>query len=446
MLFATHFMQSLADKYATLSYQQQLSGLSVALCINERSCDVVTLWNYVTGTTDASLPVPVNLSAAKSDSLYYMATISEALLLCLIEARSRQIEDESCWTVYAQDILACVAAETAAELSRMFEYQIAVACDDKTVHLMAEFAADCILGAASETPLDRNVALFAVVTGTSNQKYTVPEEVLSKQLSALVGQQEFKWRLRDIFRKPGLRRESMLTSTGGLEVADVPNFRFYASTNIHDPSIYGFRGEFIEWDFIYCCYKLHAGEATNFPEELSPTIHNDDIHRSYRPFNRLVGGDAMKYYCRQTMSGKYPLGTSLASLVGDKHADERDELRVVYRPVQGLQEATRGKLINFSSTVLDEADLIRCRIRRADWSQFSAKQALMLWCEMKIDDTKKCRLQGADVSYGRLITDGETTLPRDITAVYVTLGGSSRKSGTVDEQTAQIANPNTGRQ
>lgn len=108
-------------------------------------------------------------------------------------------------------------------------------------------------------------------------------------------------------------------------------------------------------------------------------------------FDRLVGADAMKFYCRQTLSGKLAPGTSLAQVLREQAAPgagaggERDELRPVYRPVQGLQEATRGKLINFSSTQLDGADLIRCRIKRADWALFSAREAVLLWSELRLD-------------------------------------------------------------
>lgn len=69
----------------------------------------------------------------------------------------------------------------------------------------------------------------------------------------------------------------------------MPAFRFYASdAESNDSFIYGYRGEFIEWDYVYCCYKLQAGEVSGFPEELAdlPT-HHDDPHRLYRPFNRL---------------------------------------------------------------------------------------------------------------------------------------------------------------
>lgn len=64
-------------------------------------------------------------------------------------------------------------------------------------------------------------------------------------------------------------------------------FRFYSNTLTHDSLTYGYRGQFIEWDYVCGCYRLEQGEALLYPEELGdldPSL--SDFHRLYRPYKR----------------------------------------------------------------------------------------------------------------------------------------------------------------
>jgi hypothetical protein len=195
-VFTTNFTQSLIDKYTTLPHKQQLAGLSVALRVTDDAADVITLADYVTVVKD--VPIDFLASTDREGGPYYAPTLPDALVLTLAQGRSRNADAEIFWQAIARDIVNCIATETAVELTRMFEYQIAIACDDATVRLMAEYAADCIVAAATAgtgkqgeervgIPLDRNVALFAVVTGTTpDQPHCVTSDVLTRQLSAVV--------------------------------------------------------------------------------------------------------------------------------------------------------------------------------------------------------------------------------------------------------------------
>ena len=124
--------------------------------------------------------------------------------------REQRHDDPAALLSLAVELVACLAAEAAAELARIFEYQIALLSDGLAIELLAGHAAHCVINymTASGRHLDRNTIVLGAVRG----QHALESTIIAPRLSVIVGQRELKWELDDILKRPGLRKELFLFS------------------------------------------------------------------------------------------------------------------------------------------------------------------------------------------------------------------------------------------
>ena len=198
--FETVFARSLSKLYASLPDSVQLSALSVAVR-PEYANQHVSLWQYLN-----SPDVPLDLLA--DDGASYVLTIQPALFGGLLHVRRDVGDDRAAQTSLAGELVACLAAEAAAELARIFEYQIALLADGLAIELLAGHAAHCVINYITSTGrlLDRN----AIALGAIRGQHVLQSTTITPRLSVIVGQKELKWELDEILKRAGLRKELFL--------------------------------------------------------------------------------------------------------------------------------------------------------------------------------------------------------------------------------------------
>ena len=103
-----------------------------------------------------------------------------------------------------------MARQAAAELGRVFEYQLSLINEAVAVRMLARHAVDCILQATRRRSrtLDHGALVRGVVRGR-------PPPAAAAVVSVFIGNRELKWNLHDVFKKPALRRELPLSNGGG---------------------------------------------------------------------------------------------------------------------------------------------------------------------------------------------------------------------------------------
>jgi len=207
--FETVFARALAKLYTSLADSVQLSSLSIAVQ-PDRANQHISLWQYLN-----SADVPLDLLAAgdtagDGPSPGYVLTIQPALFSGVMHVRRERRDDPAALVSLAGELVACLAAEAAGELARIFEYQIALLSDGLAIELLAGHGAHCVINymTTSGRHLDRNTIVLGAVRG----QHTLESTVITPRLSIIVGQKELKWELDEILKRPGLRKELFLFS------------------------------------------------------------------------------------------------------------------------------------------------------------------------------------------------------------------------------------------
>jgi len=158
-------------------------------------------------------------------------------------------------------------------------------------------------------------------------------------VSAIIGQRcELHWNVDDLFTRPGLRRERLLTA-GSVDVLGgyaVP-WRLYASTTATDSTLYGYRGQLLMRDFHsewrrggrQPSYLLDVGEETTY--DIVVPWRRDDFHMRYRPYRRLISTDDVARYA--ALSDDDKMNINFAEFIQKQHAAafRRDEIEPVVR-------------------------------------------------------------------------------------------------------------------
>jgi len=338
--FHRRFVEHFLTLYSSLPSSVQTSALSVA--VRRRSSrpinhaetapsppDVVISLHQYLDTAASCADVPLQLPASE-----YALTVSPAQFDLMRRARVDGCADPA---ALARRIVADVAAEAATELSRAFEYQIVLLGDEEglAARLGAQRAAERAMDylKTSSRHVDVNSLLRGVVEG---RPAVVPATV-----SAIIGRRsELHWNVDDMFLRPGLRRERLLV-VGGVHVLGGYGtaWRFYASADGTDATLYGYRGQLLARDFHsewlrggrQPSYLLDVDEETSYDVEVP--WRTDDFHRSYRPYRRLVGCAVMASYA--ALSDEEKSSVSLAEFIQRLQGDafRRDDVEPVFRPL-----------------------------------------------------------------------------------------------------------------
>jgi len=365
--FEKYFITSFYDQYSRLPSVTQLTSLALALLpldSDDRGQPLIrpiSLFEYL---RDEHGDIPVDLP----EDGRFVLCIPPALFPGMAHVRRTQAEvvtahvlDE--WTALSRDVVMCVAAEAAGEISRMFEYQVALLSSDMALQLVADHCAERSLSYIVPDPvnptlarLDRNTITQGVVrgaqarTGSRSSSSVAPTSDTPKFISVIIGMKDLKWNVYEIFSRPGLRRDVMLTEE------DIPSpdeddrspWTYHTTSSgpvtgtggagpvTSDHMVYGYRGQMIDWDFCEGTYRLNAGDERRFVEESE--WRYDDFHRIYPPVKRLIGAKAMKKYClEQARMGGHRDPVKLDQYMKDRAEGtdySRDAIQVIYRPLE----------------------------------------------------------------------------------------------------------------
>ena len=338
--FQRRFVEHFLTLYSSLPSSVQTSALSVA--VRRRSNQPVNHVETASSSPDVFISLHQYLDAAGScadvplqlPASEYALTVSPDHFEVMRRARMEGCADPA---ALARRIVADVAGEAAAELSRAYEYQLVLLGDEDglAARLGAQRGAERAMEylKTSSCHVSINSLLRGVVEGRPS---AVPVTV-----SAIIGRQgELHWNVDDMFLRPGLRRERLLVA-GGVHVLGgygTP-WRFYASTDGIDATLYGYRGQLLARDFHsewlrggrQPSYRLDVDEETSYDIEVP--WRTDDFHRSYRPYRRLVGSAVMASY--SALPDEERSGVNLAEFVQrlQGNAFRRDEVEPVFRPL-----------------------------------------------------------------------------------------------------------------
>jgi len=307
-----------------------------------RPNQVLTLRDYL----EYPNSIPDDVVDHSSATGEYVLCIPPAMFTGMAHFRRERSADRAHWPTLSRDVVTCVAAESAAEISRMFEYQVALLTGETSIGLLAEHCAERImafvLGDLQAPRFDCNTVVQGAVRGKRPVNPQNPAAQSPLFISVIIGMKELKWNLFEVFDKPGLRKAVLLVHDSVPAPGDDDRcpWKFYTTASA-DPMLYGYRGQMVEWDFLQGCYRLNPYDEASFREEMS--WRYDDFHRLYPPYRRLFGARAMKrYYTEQARPGASPL-TLNRFLLQAVHgaAYTRDAIQPVYRPLEPFTLAER---------------------------------------------------------------------------------------------------------
>ena len=421
-LFEDRFCRALADRYSGLPETVQLAALPIAFeRRGDKSLSAVSLYDYF---HNDDLPTDLTAGAARD---IYIPVIPAALLHGIAHVRRDKIANRKLWTSLAGDVIMCIALEAAAELARIYEYQIGLLGERTAVEMVAAHAAECVLQyvVSEKTSMDRNSAILGVTRATPPR----PNGSTAVRISVIVGDNELKWDVHEIFKKPGLRTDVNLLAAehvGKYVDGGVSPWKYY-TTSFHDAGTYGYRGQVLEWDYVSKAYKTSVEDEYFYLNQTAPEQSDqDDLHRRYRPYMRLVGYDVMLAYAEATASGDE--SRSLAEYLRMPADDDfgRRDVKPVYRPTASAEPRAPLPL---QRAILDGADLTRIQLPDADCAaDLRARNARMMLAEVaaaRIADS--AGVSGADVSYSSI--SGRTGPLGGVTAKHVSLSESVEVNG-----------------
>jgi len=200
----------------------------------------------------------------------------------------------------ARDLAGDMARQAAAEVGRMFEYQLSLINEPVAVRMLARHAVDCILQATRRRSrtLDHGALVRGVIRGR-------PPPAAAAVVSVFIGSRELKWNLHEVFKRPALRRELTVSNgsaggSSGLQASPARSsgrvslsssvgagcsseasddgttcwpltspapWTFHTSSRC-EPMRYGYRAQMIETDHVNACYRLNSEDEASFPEEV----------------------------------------------------------------------------------------------------------------------------------------------------------------------------------
>ena len=407
------------ERFNKLSHQLQLSA--TVLAVDVTSGQFVSLLQYM--ENDDVFPVDLRAHADR-----FTLVVPDALFSGIAHVRRDKSRDSLLWASLARDVMSCVAAEVGNELSRMYEYQIALMFNDASLRLLAEHAAHCVIAwIDAHTQIERNLAIKSVVT-----LYPENPDGKRKLISAVVGNNELQWDLNEVFKVAGLRKELCtespedIISDSGIDSPDsgAQAWRFCCDeSGASLPGLYGYRGQTIQWCYESGSYKLDAAEDAAFAQEV--TYQETDYHRKYMPYRRLVSHDQMMAFCRiSTKQAQKPtLADVMKAYDACTGAALREDIQPVYRPTNGAHQ------VCFDDVVLDNVDLTRANMASTDLRKTRAHNARLLLADLRDNRVPEAAITGADISYSRLRAEhlSYDTL-RDVTARHVMLNEASATS------------------
>jgi len=167
----------------------------------------VSLWQYINcPDTAAELHGGSDDATATPDSSEYTLIVSPDHFRSIVAAR----RDRNQVTLLVRQLVTCLVSDAAAELARVYEYQLALLGDGLAAAMLAAHAARCVMDyvICGGRYLEQDTVVMGAVKGQTRPVSPGPIPVVS----VIVGERELKWRLDEVLTKSGLRLEIHLCS------------------------------------------------------------------------------------------------------------------------------------------------------------------------------------------------------------------------------------------
>lgn len=351
--FETQFAKCFTALYARLSETVQLAAVSIAVCLGPNGRHQVSLYQYLTSD---EVPQDLNETSSSSGRERYVLTIPESLFHGVKHVRTQRIPDRRQWIALAKELVTCLAVEVADELSRIFEYQIVMLGDGLPIDLLARHAVECALDylKSGNRFLERNTLIAGVLGGGAR----AADGAAMRVISVVIGEREFKWNLSHLFKKCGLRKESLLFCPKAPR--DSSNFvpwSYFTSPDSNSQT-YGYRGMVLDRDLVHGYYVVAREDEVRFAQAAG--WNPEDVHRRYNPFRRLIGKEVMDEYCSVTKDAdNVTLADYVSKIQGYEYA--RDTIQPIYRPLGMVSNLARGSRMGSSVSSLLSTGSINSR-------------------------------------------------------------------------------------
>lgn len=354
--FETQFAKCFTALYSRLSETVQLAAVSIAVCLGPNGRHQVSLYQYLTSD---EVPQDLNETSSSSSSSRerYVLTIPESLFHGVKHVRNQRIPDRRQWIALAKELVTCLAVEVADELSRIFEYQIVLLGDGLPIDLLARHAVECALDylKSGNRFLDRNTLIAGVLGGGGR----AADAAAMRVISVVIGEREFKWNLSHLFKKCGLRKESLLfcPKVSPRESGSFVPWSYFTSPDSNSQT-YGYRAMVLDRDPVHGYYVVAREDEVRFTQAAG--WNPEDVHRRYNPFRRLIGKEVMDEYCSVTKDAdNVTLADYVAKIQGYEYA--RDTIQPIYRPLGMVSNLARGSRIGSSVSSLLSTGSINSR-------------------------------------------------------------------------------------
>ena len=344
-------------------------------------------------------------------------------------------------------VMKCIIKEVSKELSRIFEYQLFRLKDEREIEVVARYAVDLMFELQEGDKFDRNTLLRKVLAGKKGK---------AKQLVTRDGKKN--WRVPDVFRKPGLRKATVITTP---ENSKRIKFEYLKKPdNTCDVELYGCRGQVLEMKSTksdgnfsvtvensedctksngHCNTRAHCScdstdntgnDGTYFVES---DIDQDFTEKclepsNYQPFHCLVQCPNVLEHFASNLDKERTLANYICQLY-NRHVNQT--IRPVYRPhslrkVPVLSNANLRACdfsrVDFSNSELKECDLSQCTVlfgnfEGATLSKSKFIETELSHCNLKRVKAKHCEWTKVKVLYSCLYCG-------DISDPVNTVGGS----------------------
>ena len=532
--FEGHFLAALTRRHTSLpTASARLGIVSFAIHLQSRPRRTVSLLQYLTGGVAGSTTIPRQLLDPHGDNDgEYIVTVPDGLFHAAMCARdaaaaaddepttttkrhTRQklvgtaevdaladVDEEvvGAWLLLADAIVKCAGREAARELARIFEYQIALLSEERSLKLLAEHAVEC---AAAYVDHQRGVwernslvrgAVFGAVFGhtetvaappaaaTERPDEAAAERRSSRRVSVIVGHRELKWDIGDVLKRPGLRRDCLLYGIGTPPAPPVaPTASYHASTMCIDEapsttsesahrrsSLEAVRSPPTVPDVsdggIGCPWSFHVSAACDaalygyrgalldwdyFASAYAPVADDDgwfneqsrpngddDFHRLYRPYRCLVGTELMQAYCAAS-SVTDRHATTLAEFVRTRLNGEQWARNAVEPVYRPLKALSLGRLRRADFA---GTDLTRIGLTGVDLRRTGLRGCVLAHARLtaaRLGPPEAC--DGVDLSYASLVdADVDTDLLRSstVSAQFAVVGVRMPTAAVAPAQTS----------
>eukprot|EP00595_Chromulina_sp_UTEXLB2642_P001061 CAMPEP_0196767670 /NCGR_PEP_ID=MMETSP1095-20130614/41835_1 /TAXON_ID=96789 ORGANISM="Chromulina nebulosa, Strain UTEXLB2642" /NCGR_SAMPLE_ID=MMETSP1095 /ASSEMBLY_ACC=CAM_ASM_000446 /LENGTH=1159 /DNA_ID=CAMNT_0042136189 /DNA_START=59 /DNA_END=3534 /DNA_ORIENTATION=+ len=383
--------------------------------------------------------------------------------------RQKVADGNDYYAAIGDSLVASIIAETAHEIARIFEYQIAAMKASTEIHRIAEVAVNKIFDYASSNggvsfsrnslinsliidsdrnPLKMEKALYKIIDGAKVVQSIYLEgfnvEDLLSDDNAIETILNKNWDIGKIFTKPGLRIEK---SDGSYE------FKFKPGTKIQDLE-YGFRSRAFDWqentnsyseseidkDYLIdvsvvedakrnkkssiLSYLTKKSQSKVFPEEFN--------HKAYHPLMRIVSKQDVENY-NKYLDESRTKGSKANFIIFLKEtynfAVNQDVI-----PVFRQYGFSQGENLNFSD--LSSSDMVRINFKDSTIENSLFQNTNMMLANINSCTFQDSYLNNADMRWGKLTAvnmKGNTILTQTLLEYSI-----------IDENTDFTDNPTFG--